>query len=208
MTVRQVYIEYQTPENLQTHMLRVAALSEIITENWTGINIDKEAIITACAIHDIAKPVAFDIAKQAQYGMPEKEIENLKQLQIRIKAKYGSDEHRATVGIAKDIGGSPEMVRLLDNVEWSYAPKLISENDLNSLIPIYCDMRIGPKGIMSLKDRINDLSKRTEGKDAENNMKYGEAAETEIRKYVSIDLNSVTDEQLNRKFEELQKLEI
>lgn len=39
-----IYEKYYIPEQLQLHMLRVAACSKLITDNWEGKEIDKEAI--------------------------------------------------------------------------------------------------------------------------------------------------------------------
>lgn len=41
----EIYKKYHLPENLQMHMLRVAACANLIIDNWIGEKIDKEAII-------------------------------------------------------------------------------------------------------------------------------------------------------------------
>jgi len=61
MKTKQIYEEYMIPKNLQEHMLRVAALAEVLLENWTKGNIDKSEIIKACLFHDIAKPITPDL---------------------------------------------------------------------------------------------------------------------------------------------------
>ena len=38
MNILEIYNKYHLPENLQMHMLRVAACSNLIIDNWTGIN--------------------------------------------------------------------------------------------------------------------------------------------------------------------------
>ena len=42
--IMEIYEKYYIPEQLQLHMLRVAACSKLITDNWEGKEIDKEAI--------------------------------------------------------------------------------------------------------------------------------------------------------------------
>lgn len=208
MKVSQVYKNYQTPQSLQTHMLRVASFAKILLNNWTGATLDKNAIIKACAIHDIAKPMAFDLAKQAKFGMAERDIEKLRLLQIELKTKYGEQEHRATIGICKTVGCDKNTVKFVDNLEWKYIPRLLHEKDIASLIPIYSDMRIGPKGILPLNVRLEELKKRVNGDDYEDNVKNGNATEKEIIKNVSIDVNSILDEQLNQNFENLLDVEL
>ena len=161
-TVKEIYTQYQIPKSLQEHMLCVAGLASIIVDSWKGVDIDKKAIIEVCIFHDIAKPMKFVLSKQADFGMSEKDIEKLRILQEELKRKYGDDEHKATLGICKEIGFSPKMLSLLDNLEWEFTPRLLKTNDIESLIPIYCDMRIGPKGILPLKERIAELEKRTQ----------------------------------------------
>lgn len=208
MKVKQIYKEYMVPQNLQEHMIRVAALAEIILAHWTSKKVDKKAVVHACLFHDIAKPMTFDPSKQTQFGMPPKNIAKLKELQKRIKEDYGTDEHHATVKICEDIGLISAAVKLVDNLEWKRVPKLLKENDIESLIPIYCDMRIGPKGILSLEERLKELKERVSVKDYADNVKNGTVLEQLIRTNAEIDLNSVSDIQLNNRFKKLLNTEI
>lgn len=208
MNVRQTYEKYFTPKNLQEHMLRVASLSKIICDNWIGSKIDMEAVIKACSLHDIAKPMTFDVSKQAQYGASPIEIANLENLQKLIKISYGSVEHEATIKMCQDVGMDKKSVNFVKNLEWKYIPRLFKNNDIESLIPIYCDMRIGPKGILSLQERFDDLKKRVSADNYEDNVKNGKALEQKIKENVKIDLNSITDNNLNSLFTEILDLEI
>ena len=191
------------PRNLQEHMLRVASLAKIILDHWNGPAIDKKAIIQACVFHDIAKPMKFDLAKQAQFGMSAIEITNLDKLQHYLKTLYGDDEHHTTIEICKEIGVSQTAIKIINDLEWSYIPALLSKNDLESLIPIYADMRIGQKGILVLKQRLEDLKARTGESKHEQN---GIDLENLISKNVTFNLNEITDEQINQNFEELENL--
>lgn len=193
------------PQKLQEHMLRVASLAKIILDHWIGSTVDKQAIIQACLFHDITKPMNFDLAKQAQFGMSADEIANLDKLQRRLRSSYGDNEHHATVEVCKEIGCSPTAITIVDNLEWSYIPSLLSKNNLVSLIPIYGDMRVGPKGILTLKQRLDDLKARTGESEHEQN---GMQLENIISNNVSIDLNGINDEQINQNFPELENLSI
>ncbi|OGK09435.1 hypothetical protein A2767_05310 [Candidatus Roizmanbacteria bacterium RIFCSPHIGHO2_01_FULL_35_10] len=203
MKTKQIYEEYMIPKNLQEHMLRVAALAEVLLENWTKGNIDKSEIIKACLFHDIAKPITFDPVKQLQYGMSYKDIERLKQLQERLKTKYGIVEHDVSVAICKEIGLSEAAVNIVSLSEWANIPRLLEENNLNSLVEIYCDMRIGPKGILSLKARLLDLERRVPSKNHEIYFSNGNLLEEKIKNNVQIDVNSITDQQINSSFQDL-----
>lgn len=207
MNVRQAYGTYQTPQNLQEHMLRVSSVARVVLEHWIGPPVDKEAIVKACTIHDIAKPMNFDPDKQAQFGMPDDKIEELRQLQNRLRTAYGEDEHHATVGICKEIGCSPIVVSLVDNLEWKYIPRLLAAKDTASLVPIYCDMRVGPKGILSLQARLEELKNRVSADDYEDKVVNGSAIEEELANNTSIDLNGITDAQVHSGWQELLALE-
>lgn len=203
MNTLQIYQQYLIPQNLQKHMLRVASLAKIILEHWIGPQIDKLSIIHACVFHDIAKPINFDLAKQAQFGLTPQDINNLDKLQQRLKNKYGGNEHNASVGICTEIGCSSNTVRIVDNVEWSYIPLLLKKNDFESLIANYADMRIGPKGILTLEKRLEELKIRTGQNEHWQN---GTNLEKVISPNVSINLNEITDEQINQNFAYLENL--
>jgi hypothetical protein len=213
MNVRQAYEKYMTPKNLQEHMLRVTALSKIIIDNWTGQTIDKFAIIKICALHDITKPVTFDTSKavQAKYGMSQEDISNLGKLKKFIKENLGTDEHKAAVEMCRDMNLGEKVVKMMEDMEWKYAQRLLDENNLESLIPIYCDMRIGPKGMMDLLQRVSNLKGRVGDRkeyDYEEFERSGKILEQKIQENVGIDLKLVTNDQLDSLFEELLNLKI
>ena len=196
MTIGQIYSEFFIPLSLQKHMLRVAALAEILVNSWATELEHKEEIIKTSLFHDIAKPMKFDLSKQAQFGMKPKDIEKLAKHQKHLEKKYGKNEHLATVAICKEIGLSQESLRLLNNLEWKYIPRLISEQDIDSLIPIYCDMRIGPSGILSLKQRLLELKNRVSEQDYETDIKNGFELEKIIQENIVININSITHSQI------------
>lgn len=57
MNIMDIYNKYHLPENLQIHMLRVAACSNLIIDYWNGPYIDKQAIIRVCLLHDMGNMV-------------------------------------------------------------------------------------------------------------------------------------------------------
>jgi len=200
MTIQQIYTQFLIPQNLQQHMLRVAALAQIILENWTGKKPDTEAIVIAAALHDIAKPVTFDLAKQAEYGLSLKEIQDLANLQKMIKTKYSSQEHQALLGIAQDLGYSALTVDILDNDEWEFIPRLLSDQQIEPLIMIYADMRIGWNGILSLSERLAKLQARTAIANLEVYQKNGPKLEEMIQEKTTIDITQITNQDLESRF--------
>lgn len=205
MTTQQIYEEYMVPRNLQEHMLRVASLAKIILNHWVGRPVDRDSIVQACTFHDIAKPMTFDPAKQAQFGMSKEDIVRLETLQKRLKRDYGTNEHTATVIICQHIGCTRSAVNIVGNLEWSNILRLLKANDIESLLPIYCDMRIGPTGILTLKQRLAELQAREGKSDYEEN---GMKLEHILAGNTTTDLNSISNTKINGNFEELLNLDI
>ena len=191
MKIKQVYSKYKTFQNLQEHMLRVSAVAQVILDNWTGEEINKKAIIQTCLIHDIGKPIEFDMSKQSQYVSSQKKLEEIREVHQYLIDNYGTDEHKATGKIGEEMGFGKTTLKLLNNLEWSCISKLLEKNDIESLIPIYCDMRVGPKGVLSMKERIADLQKRTQSGDTTQLIEDGINLEKLIAENTNVDLDSI-----------------
>jgi len=208
MNIKEVYDKYQTPQNLQEHMLRVGATATILTDNWIGKKIDKPAIIIAALLHDIAKPITFDIAKQAQFGMSPTDIANLIQLQKMVKKRFGTDEHIATMVIINELGCNATTIEIIDTFEWIFIPQHLNDNNIEPLIAIYCDLRIGWHRILSLSERFAELQIRSVEEDIKNRAKDGKTLEKLIQSNVLIDLHNLTNNMINKKFEQLLDIEL
>jgi hypothetical protein len=204
MTIKQAYEEYMIPSNLQRHMLTVGALAEFVHKYWKDGRLNKNTLVKSALLHDIAKPINFDLSKQASYGMTEKDISKLDRLQKKLKL-LGGNEHEIAIKICENIGCSKEVIETVGNTDWSYIPRLIKENNMGSLFVIYCDMRVGPNGVLSMEQRLEELKQRTgESWHVENGIKV----ETIIKMNVSIDLRDVNNESINPDNEELLGLNI
>ncbi len=197
MIVQEIYARYYTPRNLQIHMLRTAACGSLILAAWTGQALDQTAIIQTLLFHDIAKPVTFDITKQAQFIKSQSELKQVEQNIRFLIDHFGTNEHQATLQIFREIGLSDVSQQLVDNLEWHYVDQLIAENDLASLIPIYCDMRIGPRGILSIRDRIVELNARVPVENLAARLRSAQHLEDLMAKNVSTDLANITTAQID-----------
>ena len=85
MNIIDIYHKYHLPENLQMHMLRVASCSNLIIDNWKGQELDRNAIIRVCLLHDMGNMVKI----------PENESKDKEFLTVRKKYfdKYGTNDH-------------------------------------------------------------------------------------------------------------------
>ncbi len=93
MNIIEIYKKYHLPENLQMHMLRVAACSNLIIDNWEGTQIDSKAIIRVCLLHDMGNMVKIS----------EDESNDVEFLKLRKKYfdKYGTNDHEINLEIGK-----------------------------------------------------------------------------------------------------------
>jgi hypothetical protein len=76
------------------------------------------------------------------------------------RIKYGSDEHVATLAIAREIGVSERTISYIDAVGFSTAIENEHGDSFEKKIAAYADMRVAPLGIVTLNERLNDLDIR------------------------------------------------
>jgi hypothetical protein len=203
MIVKDIYSHYRTPDNIQQHMLRVASLGSIVVANWIGKPIDSEAIISTLLFHDIAKLVTFEVADQVHFASTPQELEALVRDITYLVGRFGRDEHQVAIKIFQEIGLNAKAQNLIDNLEWHYTDQLIAENNLEALLTIYCDMRIGPKGILQVTDRILELHSRRPIENLEKRLTSARKLEDLMAKNVKIDLKTITNEQVNANTDQL-----
>ena len=106
MNIIKIYNKYHLPENLQMHMLRVAACSNLIIDNWNGQEIDKESIIRVSLLHDMGNMVKIpeDFSKDEEF------------IKIRKKYfdKYGTNDHEINLEIGRQEGLTEKEIVILD----------------------------------------------------------------------------------------------
>ncbi|MFA5135994.1 MAG: HD domain-containing protein [Patescibacteria group bacterium] len=208
MDVKEAYNKYLIPPNLQKHMLRVAALSQICVENCDYPNIDMQSITTACLFHDMANIIKFDFDKPSLFKDEEKNTEYWKSVQKKFIQTYGTHIHTATLKIGKELGLSRKTLTLITNLEWRNTDTLLKKNFIESLICIYCDMRIGPFGILPLSQRLANLQTRNPTHDFELIHKSAYLLEKTLQKHIVINLDSITDSHINKRFGKLMTAQL
>lgn len=208
MTIAQIYQQFEIPPNLQEHQLRVASLLQIIAENWQGPGIDKSTLLKVGLCHDLANILKFDFNNPSMLGPEAKRIELWRRVQNRVRLKYGSDIHQATINMAQAAGLKSEAVRIIGELEWDQTNLAIARQDWPVMLAIYADMRIGPQNILSITDRIDNLHHRRPMPDYSEIIKAAQKLETIIQSHVAIDLNQITEADLEARFSELRLTQI
>ena len=156
MNIIDIYNKYHLPKNLQMHMLRVAACSNLIIDNWKGIEIDKDAIIRVCLLHDMGNMVKI----------PEDFSNDKDFITIRKKyfEKYGTNDHEINLEIGKTEGLSDKEITILDGKRSRKNEQTLNSDSYEIKICAYCDQRVAPNGVVDLNARLEDAKVRYKNK--------------------------------------------
>lgn len=203
-----IYKEYNLPENLKLHQLRVASVAKLLVESYKKEPLPVDTIVKACLLHDMANIVKFDLEYFPEF-IKKDEIEFYKKVKSDFIEKYGSNENIATLKIVEELGLlSPLVKNIIEHIDFTDTQV---ENDISVAISHYADMRVGPHGVLSLKDRLlNDWAKRTPNKNqiAEILYKRFSVFEEGFFNDLSIKPEDITDEVIAPIIEELKNIEI
>lgn len=156
MNIIEIYEKYHLPKELEMHMLRVAACSNLIIDNWEGIDIDKESIIRVCLLHDMGNIVKI----------PENECTDEEFLKVRKKyfEKYGTNDHEINLEIGKQEGLTEKEIVILDGKRSRKNKETLESNSYERKICAYCDQRVSPNGVVGVKERLEDAKVRYKNK--------------------------------------------
>lgn len=209
MNIIEIYNKYHLPENLQMHMLRVAACSNLILDNWKGKEIDKEAIIRVCLLHDMGNMVKIpdDFSKDEEF--------------IRIRKnyyeKYGTNDHEINLEIGKIEGLSKKELIILEGKRSRKNEETLKSDSYEIKICAYCDQRVAPDGVIDLKSRLEDAKVRYKNKPlsvwsneekANHLIDCALGIEKQIMEYCTISSEDITNESIEKYIEQLQNFDL
>jgi len=161
--IKTIYSKYGTPLHLQKHMLRSAAVAELICDNL-NCDVVREDVIGALLLHDLGNIVKMHFDDETNLKFLEKDdlerVEELKQKQKEFINKYGDDDLEINHAIAKELGVSQRIEELLNEIGFKDACQINESNNLELMLRGYCDWRVGIFGILSLDERIEDVKER------------------------------------------------
>lgn len=194
MQIRDLYDKYSIMPQLREHQLRVGGIAKLITDEWDDREIARESVLS-CLLHDMGNIVKFHDLSDPQW------LEVQKYYQV----KYGNDAHDATVGILNDAG-------LYQYVEYIEEEKKLYEQTPTSkevfdtysrpaIIVLYSDLRVIPTGVASILERTEDLVRRYRNKRTENI--YGPPTEEYVQSLTSVNVASISEEDVRPLFDEL-----
>lgn len=151
---------------LAEHQLKVAAVGDLICGHF-NCSVDRDNIVAACLLHDIGNIIKFDlkITNQLHPGLLKAgDLEYWEKVKTEYLGKYGHDEHLASVNIAKELRLDKRVVELVDCIGFNTGTANAQGMDFGKKICAYSDMRVGPKGVIALEERLADLRVRYDQK--------------------------------------------
>ena len=208
MNILRIYNKYHLPENLQMHMLRVAACSNLIIDNWNGPDIDKQAIIRVNLLHDMGNMVKIpeNFSKDEEFIKIRKEYFD----------KYGTNDHEINLEIGKQEGLTEKELTILDGKRSRKNEETLKSNSYERKICAYCDQRVAPNGVVSIKERLEDAKIRYKNKPlsvwsneekANHLIECSLGIEKQIMKHCKLNPEDINDESIRKYIEMLKKYE-
>lgn len=158
-----IYRDYKIMPPLQLHQLRVAAVASQVCDNLTA-EVDREAVIKACLLHDMANIIKFNLDKPLFAEHTQADLDYWKTVQQEFIDKYGHDEHKASIEIARRLGVDDKVLDYIESVDFG---KALQNKDRPELEPKICDnadLRVAPHGVVSLEERLEEGRKRYKDK--------------------------------------------
>lgn len=160
ISISEIYTKYSVPANLQEHMLRASAIAKLLCENWKGPSINQDNITAAMLIHDMGNIAKMDFNSGETLSGDMKIANTWQDIKQNFINKYGADDHIATFNIASEIGLKSQILWLVINKIFVHNEMIAASNNYELKICAYSDQRAGPSGIVSLKERFDELRSR------------------------------------------------
>lgn len=209
MNIIEIYKKYHLPENLQLHMLRVAACSNLIIDNWNGEEIETESIIRVSLLHDIGNMVKIpeDFSNDEEFIKIRKEYFD----------KYGTNDHEINLEIGKREGLIEKEIDILDGKRSRKNEETLASNSYERKICAYCDQRVAPAGVVRIRERLEDAKVRYKDKPlsvwsneekANHLIECSLGIEKQIMKYCKLNPEDINDDSIKKYIEKLKNYEI
>lgn len=243
MNILEIYKKYQIMPQLAEHQLKVAGVAKVILDNLVppqpsakgghlllfkpdpqsrrpqGAGTLKD-IIVACFLHDMGNIIKFDLSVTDKFlpgKFSKEDLEYWQTVKEEYILKYGTDEHLASLEIAREIGVSERIMELIDCIGFQNGKINAETEDFGRKICAYSDMRVEPIGVVFLEQRFLGLRERYDHKHrlmggGENLRLEFEAGLREIEKQIfakcKIKPGDITEEEVREEMESLENYKI
>jgi len=201
--------------SLALHQLRVAAVAKSICDSFTS-PIDTSSVMLTCLFHDMGNIIKSDLVAFPEFLKPEGP-EFWKQVKDDFVRTYGTEEHEATLIIAKEIGLSETVRTLITNIGFSKLPATRDGDSFEQKVSEYADLRAGPLGVLSMNERLEEARRRYANRNSdmpkdqqtyEEHLEAAEEIERQIFARTRIVSRDITEESIQPLIEKLRSYEI
>ena len=139
-------------------MIRVAQFASVVVESWNGPAIDKTFIIQCALVHDLGNIVVF----RNWFGDEQNDLVRWQQVQAEVVARYGTNDHEVTRQMLEAAKVDSKIIAVVLAKSSANSPKIAASDDWALKILLYSDLRISPTGVVSLKDRLQEMYARSD----------------------------------------------
>jgi hypothetical protein len=160
--ILEIYEQYKIMPNLAMHQLRVASVISLIIQNL-NIEVDSDVAVQSGLLHDMGNIIKFDLNYFPEFNKP-LGLEYWQNVQKEYFEKYGTDEHEATQKILKELNINSRVIEIDSKMVFGNLCIDKEGNDWELKLLHYADMRVGPHGVLSYEERMEDAVKRYEHK--------------------------------------------
>lgn len=139
------------------HQLRVATVGIMLCRALPRA--DEQTVVLVALFHDMGNIIKSDLTMFPEFLEPQG-IGYWQGVKDEFIRTYGPKTGDATRKILEEMGMPSAIVDLVSHLSFSEIPQTVTEGPLEKQIAKYADMRVGPYGIVPLKDRLDDLRAR------------------------------------------------
>lgn len=209
----EIYKDYRIMPNLVMHQMRVAAVAMQIIESL-DMEVDKESVIRACLLHDMGNIIKFQLDFFPEWNKPDILV-YWQEVKDEYILKYGSNEHKASLLIADELGASVKIKDLVYCVDSASVETTANNDDFNRKICLYADGRVSPLGVVSINERSLEAKNRYKDHpnkfDEERRLHFNKnlySIEKQIFYHTSIRPEDINDESIKDYLEKLKDYSI
>ena len=157
MQIQEIYKKYRINKGLQEHMVRVAAVAEMVCEH-SPLPIDKTVVVSACLLHDMGNLIKVKFEAAPELFEPEG-VGYWQEVQAEMIELYG-DVGSATRAIVADIAPLDAIEETIEHASFNKMRDIAASGTLEAKLLEYADMRVALRGIVSMRERFDDIRAR------------------------------------------------
>jgi len=157
-----IYEKFKVPNNIRLHCKTVAeVIKQIISQTKKNIEVDKNLLIAGGLLHDLGNIIKIDFKSDlAKQTYSKKQLHELQMVKQEIIEKYGSSPDEGTKNMLEELNVEKKIIFLLERSRWDLIEEVMNKRNYETKILAYADYRVSPKGIVNLKERLEDLKER------------------------------------------------